>query len=621
MQSIRNLGDILAAEHIPLSERPIAHSMYQLLKSSAASFGDLVALKYLEDPDYLAGLSQVTYTQLLERVTKFANLFHEATTGNEVVVSHALPNLPETHYVLWGAQTAGIVNPVNPFLEVDAMAAIFKAAKTNILVCAGPSLDRDAWAKMVEVLPDVPTIEAVFVLETSAMVVPPAGLAIPVFNLLAESARQDEQKLKFSTDFSSERVVAYFCTGGTTGTPKLARLTNGNITYVSWVLSHLLSGGQEDVYFCGLPLFHVNAVIVTGALPFATGGCVMLLSREGFRNKRVIARFWDLVQAFRPTTFSAVPTVYAALLQNFDKEYQPTSLKFAICGAAPLSAELKSRFQRKTSIQIVEGYGLTEGTCVSTINLSDNPDSSGSVGVRIPYQGVRVVELDDSGVPTKECGSGKPGVLLIKGPNVFPGYVADSDNVGIFTEDGWFITGDMATVNEDGFVSLCGRSKDVIIRGGHNIDPQVIEEALACCPGVTAVAAVGAPDAYAGEIPVAFVQLDAGTAATAEDIRVYAKKAIPERAAAPVHIFVVEQLPTTQVGKIFKPALREQAAEEIVSQMLSSQGLLAEVRAYAGSDYRHGMKIVVKVGGQQEAVHDFLSALPLQIEIKVQEPC
>ncbi len=272
----------------------------------------------------------------------------------------------------------------------------------------------------------------------------------------------------------------------------------------------MLGLDSSDRLLCGLPLFHVNGVIVTGLAPFMAGARVVLLGADGYRSKATIRDFWRNVERFRASFFSAVPTLYSALLGMPIDGADVSSLRHAICGAAPMPPELIRRFEDATGVKILEGYGLTEGTCVSAVNPRDGRRAAGSIGLRIPYQQMKTVALDAEGRAPRDCVDDEIGHLVIKGPNVFPGYKDEQANRGIWIDDGWLDTGDLARRDGDGRFWLTGRQKDLIIRGGHNIDPAVIEEALMRHPAVQMAAAIGRPDAYAGELPMAYVTLRSG---------------------------------------------------------------------------------------------------------------
>ena len=366
-------------------------------------------------------------------------------------------------------------------------------------------------------------------------------------------------------------VASYFCTGGTTGMPKIAVRTHrtevANAIQVGAMFGEL---GAEQPLFCGLPLFHVNAQIATGLMPWSRGGHVVLATPQGYRTQGLIQEFWRIAAHYRLFSFSAVPTIYSALLQSPREGLALASLKFGLCGAAPMPFELISRFERETGIRILEGYGLTEGGCVSTLNPPGGSPRPGSIGIRPPWQDLRVMVLD-GGSYVREAAPGETGTIAITGPNLFEGYLNDAHNRGLWIEvpglpSRWLNTGDLGRVDAEGYVWLTGRSKELIIRGGHNIDPKMIEEPMHEHPCVALAAAVARPDAHAGEVPVVYVQLRPGMSATADELLQWGRERIAERAAWPRQVVVLQALPTTAVGKLFKPGLVEMEVRSVVAE-------------------------------------------------------
>ena len=381
---------------------------------------------------------------------------------------------------------------------------------------------------------------------------------------------------------SATDLAALFHTGGTTGTPKLAAHTHANEVSDAWMIAAIGLLDAESVVFAALPLFHVNALVVTLLAPLFKGQRVVWAGPLGYRDTKLFANFWRVVERYRISFMSGVPTIYAALADR-PVDADISSLRFALVGASPLPKAVREKFESATGVPLLEGYGLTEATCASARSFVDHP-VPGSVGQRLPYQQVKTIEVTADGewvdVPT-----GEVGVLAIGGPTVFPGYVVDRgpdgpvlDGLGKLRER-WLDTGDLAWVDDDGFVHLAGRAKDLIIRGGHNIDPAVIENALMAHPAVAAAQAVGRPDVHSGEVPVAFVTLAAGTEATPEELRAWASDRVPEQAAAPKTVTVLDTIPVTLVGKPFKPALRAEATREAVAEALRDVPGVTGVRA------------------------------------------
>jgi fatty-acyl-CoA synthase len=461
---------------------------------------------------------------------------------------------------------------------------------------------------MAAVVEQVPTLETVLQVRLAQFLVPGfvaqpatpaahAGRAVLDFD--AECAREPGDRLVSGRVIRPGDIASYFHTGGTTGTPKIARHTHANEVFMSWGVREWVGLGPGSVFLCGLPLFHVNAAIATGLGTFCSGATVLLAGIQGYRTPGLLAAFWRLIERYRVNYFSAVPTVYASLLEVPVAGADVSSLRYAICGAAPMPPEVFRRFETLTGLRILEGYGLTEATCATCINPPAGERRIGSVGLPMPFQKVKAAVVGADGRRVRDCGPDEIGVLLVSGRAVFPGYLREQDNAKLWAEDGWLNTGDLCRIDRDGYVWLTGRAKDLIIRGGHNIDPQVIEEVLATHPAVAMAAAVGQPDGYAGELPMAFVAARPGTAPSPEELVAYCRERIAERAAVPVRIVVLPSLPATAVGKIFKPELRWRAIEHVLTGALAQKSIEAAVTA--GADERHGTLARVRLADAARA--------------------
>jgi fatty-acyl-CoA synthase len=563
MAQIHNLSDIEEIERVPLAERQLPESTYAMIRQSALNSPDHPALVFFPDGEHYRESIQVTYRQLLGRIHQVANLLSELGVGPNDVVSLLLPNLPQTHFAFWGAEAAGIANPINPLLEADQIAAILRAARTKVLIALGPLPGSDIWEKVVTIRPQVPSLSTVI------QVLGPPDPEKEWVHFETQLEQYPADRLLSERTIASGDIAAYFATGGTTGSPKLARHTHANEVFDAWAITQVADTRPEDVFLCGLPLFHVNAVHVTGLVPLSVGATIVLLSPAGYRDPGVIKHFWKIVEHYHATTFSGVPTLFSNLLRvPVDADIH--SLKMAVCGAAPMPVEVFTTFEQRTGLSILEGYGLTEATCASSTNPLYGERRVGSVGLRYPYQAMKAVVINQQGRYLRDCQPDETGTLVVKGPNVFAGYVQEEQNTGLWVADGWLNTGDLARQDKDGYFWLSGRSKDLIIRGGHNIDPAVIEEALYTHPAVALAAAVGKPDAYAGELPVAYVVLKSGATVTEQALLDYAQQMVKERAAIPKSIVILDQMPLTTVGKIFKPPLRSDAVRRVYAEALSS---------------------------------------------------
>ncbi len=604
---IRGVADIEGIEKVPYSERFTERNTYELLQNGAAKDPDAVAMSFLLNGDAYDQPQQVTFAQLIGRIRQTANMLHDLGVGPTDVVTYVLPNLPHTHFVLWGSEVAGIANPINPLLEAATMRDICVAAKTKVLVALGEFPGSEIWQKVEAIRKDIPTLTHV------VRVLGPSDEAENIVGYDEKIDSYPADKLAFDRDIQPDDIASLYHTGGTTGTPKLARRTHFNEVIMTWDL--MVMGGFEkgDTLLCGLPLFHCNGTIVTGLTPFSVGGHVVLLSPTGYREPTIMANFWKIVSHYRASTFSAVPTVLSVLLDIPVGDNDISSLKYAVCGAAPLSVELFKRYEKATGMKILEGYGLTEGAVASSINPKDGERKVGSVGIRMPYQQVKVVVTGEDGKKVRDGNPGEIGAVCIKGPNIFKGYVEETHNKNIWVDGDWFNTGDLGRLDEDGYLWLTGRKKELIIRGGHNIDPAMIEEPLYTMPDVKMVAAVGRPDAHAGEVPVAYVEIAEGSNLTSEAIMAYAKEHIGERAAIPKEIVVTQAIPLTPVGKIFKPALRWEATRQVYEEELAGLADMAEsVEVAVGEDKVHGTRVTIRVKPAQ-------GAFPEDIEKRIGE--
>jgi fatty-acyl-CoA synthase len=363
----------------------------------------------------------------------------------------------------------------------------------------------------------------------------------------------------------------------------------------------------------GLPLFHVNALIVTGIAPMFGGARVVWPGPAGYRDKALYARFWQIVEHYKIAAMSAVPTVYGAL-SKVPVDADISSLRLPVVGASPLPASVREDFARHTGQRLLEGYGLTEATCATTFTRPGK-ERPGSVGQVLPGQQVKAVRVGEDG-SWADCAPGQTGVLVIGGPAVFAGYVTDPrlggprvSRKGI-VRDGWLDTGDLGRVDAGGFVYLTGRAKDLIIRGGHNIDPRVIEDALLAHPAVAAAAAVGRPDRHSGEVPVAYVVPAVPGRFDEAELLAWGGTAIGEPAARPKRIYPIDAIPVTAVGKHFKPALVADAAVRAVTDALTEAGL-ADTRVTAA--HEDGRLLVTVTGADPSQIRDAVAGFAFTI--------
>jgi acyl-CoA synthetase (AMP-forming)/AMP-acid ligase II len=371
--------------------------------------------------------------------------------------------------------------------------------------------------------------------------------------------------------------------------PKIAQHRFSGIIYNSWLGDRLLFT-EQDVQICPLPMFHVFAAIVSLGASLSSGAQIVFPTPQGYRGDGVFDNFWKLIARHKVTFVITVPTAMSALMQR-PVDADISSLKLAFCGSAPLPLELYKRFEAAAGVTICEGYGLTEATCLVSINPPEGEKKVGSIGVPFPHTRIRIVNVATG----MDCRTDEIGEICVSNPGVYGGktYTEAEKNADLFyhwpENDDWYLrTGDLGRLDSDGYLWITGRAKDLIIRGGHNIDPAEIEEALAGHPAVAFAGAIGQPDAHAGEVPCAFVELVDGAEVTVDELMDYATKHIHERAAQPKHLEILSELPKTAVGKVFKPDLRRRAISRVYNAALVNSDVPAEV-AEVIEDKRRGL--------------------------------
>jgi fatty-acyl-CoA synthase len=397
--------------------------------------------------------------------------------------------------------------------------------------------------------------------------------------------------------------------GGTTGLPKIVRMSHRNASYRHWTLQLAYKAVVGEVVFHDSPMFHSGGLMGRCIPPLASGASILIPSVMGARDKRFIANYWRFVEKYRVTRLSGVPTTLAVLTKSPPQGEDLSSLKpYFVTGSTAMPIPIRKRFEQISGVRVLNSYGMTENTASIAIDPRDGETKEGSSGIRLPYTQIRAM-IDGPDRTARRCGPDEIGMLQIRGPGLTPGYVNPEHDRGARTEDGWLITGDLGRIDGDGYVFVTGRAKDVIIRGGHNIDPAWIEEPLLQSPDVLYAAAVGKPDAYAGELPVAYVQLVPGSRATPSDLIAYLAGRIAERAAIPKEVLLVDKLPLTDVGKPDKVALRREIAERAFHSTLS---------AATGLSCKGGnLKVSVRQHPQQGTRVSIVVALPPQANREV----
>jgi fatty-acyl-CoA synthase len=564
---VRNLADIQALEQTPLAQALTVRSTYEIFHNAGHAFGDKTALTFLRTGNPDDAPIRWSYAELLARIHQTANLLHGLGVGPNDAVAVLLPGCLEYHLALWGGEAAGIVQPLNPLLTDEKLVALMTAARAKVLIAYGSDAESGMWSKALRLRGQVPGLTTLLRVAPHDEAPGAAGtLPEGVADFEALRTAQPDDRLVSGRDIAASDIAAYFHTGGTTGAPKLARHSHGAQVFTAWASVQVAGMNEHGISINGYPLFHVAGVLPASLASLSAGVEVVIPTPSLLRNKQVLANYWKLVAKYRPTSLSAVPTVLAALANVPLDGADISSITYCRTGAAVLSPELAARFERLFGLHVHESLGMTEMAGISTITPPGVDGPAGCVGFRLPYMQMRVVALDEHGnASDREVARGETGMVLFKSPNVFSGFVDPADNAKAFTADGWLATGDLGWIDSEERLNLTGRSKDLIIRSGHNIDPKVIEDALSAHPAVQVCAAVGAPDAYAGELPVVFATLVPGGAATEDELLAFTAARVDEAPAKPKWVALVDALPMTNVGKIYKPELRAMAASRVVA--------------------------------------------------------
>lgn len=587
----------------------LSGSVYAAFQRSSSAYGSAHAITFVESsagPD-----TTISYGQLLEGITRTANFLGDIG-GRGVGVAYMLPSSIEAHYVLWGAEAAGYAVPLNPFLQPAEIIALIESADCRVFV-----VPKTADAAIAE------RIEAVRQAAPGIRIVALGRGPVQPFVIDYEQEVKrysGAMATSFDAARSASETVAYFHTGGTTGMPKLVGHTSRNQLAAAAGAAAMLRLGQGERLTNGMPLFHVGGTIASGLAPFLAGAQIIVMSGQGFRNPDMISGIWKIVERCKVTALAAVPTALGALLST-KVDADISSIRWGLTGAASCPPSVTQRFKQVTGASLHEVLGMTETGGVTSVDPVGESSTAGSVGFRLPFTELRVRKLLDDGALGDDCDAGEIGVLFVKGAHVSAGYRDPVHGEGVFV-DGGLNTGDLAYFGENGKLFVAGRSKDLIIRSGHNIDPLMIENAMATHAAVALAAAVGMPDAYAGELPVCYVTLRPGASATEDELHDHAQRTIAERPAWPKQIHIVDAIPLTSVGKIYKPQLRCDAASRLVTRVVRDQLALPGAQVQVSEGGRRGMRVRVTLPqaarASVQAVEQALAAYLFEAQVSVE---
>lgn len=542
---IKNLEEIIKLENTPLEQHISFHSTYEILENAAKQFPTNIAITFLPEgkPDKHA--PNLTYQQLLSNVIKTVNLFGTLGITTNKVVSIVLPNLPETYSIMWAAETAGIANPIAPMLPPEIMAHLLEIAETELLVTMQPR--NPFWENIVKAreIYQNNTGRKLKLLVIGAE----TSEKNNIYNFNELLKDQPAEKIVSKREIKADTVCAYFHSSGTTGMPKLVRLTQGGKLYSAWAVAKCFGYEEKDVVLAGLPLFHVGAPTVTGNAAFMVGAQVILLSPMGWMDENVVNYFWETMAEYKGTITASMSWWYAAVA-NVPTEKSTSTFRLAISGNAFIPEQLK-KFEDKVGKQIVsEIYGLTEITSLATFNPLATR-KAGSMGVRLPYSALKVVEINNN---EKECKPGEAGILVIKGPHVAD-YKQKEFNNSALTSDGWLISNDIVTKDKEDYFHIICRKSEAIFCNNQMISSLELEHILLNHSDVANTAVIAKSDLSSGQVPVALVELKPDAKTDANDLLIWFKQQEKNSDHWPAEIRIVKKLPLNAMGKVQKNIL------------------------------------------------------------------
>ncbi len=558
--------------------------------------GRQIAQSYIANGEPDTEPLELTFAQFVEQVRRRSNALFALGVAPGDVIAFAAP-LAETSYpTMIAAMVSATVAPLNYLLEAQALVHMTKAAGANVLLIHRSFADGDEivgkFAQIYNALPHLrllsfgtgPEVDGAADLEAVA-----AGRSPSVWDTPARNR-------------SADHAMALFHTGGTSGRPKLVPHTEAMYRAMIEACGAGEGAAPGESIIAGLPLFHTSGALQAGLVPLCNGTRILIPSSRGFRDPKVIANYWHFVRRYGISIGAGVPTVLAAV-SAVAPDAPVTSMKRFLVGGAPISPTTLATIREITGgAEVIEGWGMTE-TCGFSVMNPHGKAKIGSVGLPFPGVDVEIRHFGSNDATGRVCPTDVIGEVVVRGTIVITSYV--DDRPGSFTADGWLRTGDLGRIDADGFLWITGRLKDLIIRGGHNIDPAIIEEPAYQHPAVQLAAAVGRPDRYAGELPILYVQLKPGARASEQGLQEFLRERIVERAAMPKSVIIIPEIPLSGPGKVSKLLLRRQAISSVFQQELDRLALAnAKVRAVVAEDPLAGEVVLLCTVGAKPSPHD-----------------
>jgi long-chain acyl-CoA synthetase len=488
-------------------------SISELLRQRAAAAPDKPFLFSEADE------RQFTYREFEIAVERAAGMLaaHGARKGD--VVSLLMPNSVEYVIAYFGCWRLGaLAGPVNGLLKAQEIEYVVSNSESKLMV-----------------------VGSEFLAKVEAVAVP-----VVVFDDEGQLGKEFKESSKANIRPEDDAIIIY--TSGTTGKPKGCLLTHGNVIANARQISSWLGFTKNDRLLTMMPLFHMNAVSVTTMSALYAGGSTVV------SPKFTASRFWQIVSDYQITSFGSVATMLSMLLSTYPdgvpEGLKTDQLRFAMCGSAPVPAEVMRRFEETFNCLVIEGYGLSESTCRSTFNPPDERRRPGSCGVAIGNE-MRVVDEEDQDVPEGELGE-----IVLRGENILKGYFKNEAATATAFRNGWFHTGDIGYRDADGFYYIVDRKSDMIIRGGENIYPREIDEVLYQHPQIAAAAVIGVPDQLYGEEVAAVVVLKPGEKTSEQEVIEFCKARVADYK-CPKTIRFVDDIPKGPTGKLLKRELAQ----------------------------------------------------------------
>ncbi len=562
--ALRTLADIEAIEQIPLERRITRWDFALNLIDGCRIDPERAALHATRLGEVDGPLLTWTFADLERRSMQVANALRAQGLRAEDAVAIVSPTVPGLFAAMIGTMLAARPFPINWMLEAEPLRDLLAQSGARAVIALGPTEGFEIWPKVTAAVAGLPGPIPIYTLHD------PFGPAHP--NDLLTLGETQAGQLAFERPVAQRADVAcYVHSGGTTGHPKIVKILHGGMVFRQWAANMGLAFTPRDVVLSDTPLFHIGGLLVRGLVSTADGHTTVIPSMHGARDKTYISNYWRYIETFGITQISGVPTTLAVLAKNPPRGENIGSLRpYFATGSTAIAPSIQDRVFEITGARTLQSYGLTENTSHATLDPRDGELRTGCSGFRVPYVKVRICQMDDEGRIVRDCATDEIGMVVLGGPGIAGGYLDPSQNEGVFLPDGWLVTGDLGSLDRDGYIRISGRKKDLIIRGGHNIEPRVIEEALLQSPAVALAAAVGKPDSHAGELPVAYVQLHPGAQASEAELLQVAAAHIPERPAVPKEIIVLDQIPLTAVGKPQKHLLQMDAARRTFETAFAS---------------------------------------------------